>query len=57
MVHRMWSPVTGEILEVNGALKEQPEFIVTDPYGQGWVLKVRPSNLEGDLKNLVSLET
>jgi CheY-like chemotaxis protein/glycine cleavage system H lipoate-binding protein len=57
MVHRMWSPVTGEILEVNGALKEQPEFIVTDPYGQGWVLKVRPSNLEADLKNLVSLET
>jgi CheY-like chemotaxis protein/glycine cleavage system H lipoate-binding protein len=57
MIHRLWSPVTGEILEVNGALKEQPELLAADPYGKGWVMTVRPSNLEADLKNLVSLET
>lgn len=57
MVHRLWTPVTGEVMEVNDRLQEEPALLVTDPYGAGWVLTIRPSNLEADLKNLVPLES
>jgi glycine cleavage system H protein len=33
-------PVTGEVLEVNAALEEHPEFVNTDPYGEGWIIKI-----------------
>ncbi len=56
MIHRLWTPVSGEVLAVNEAMKEHPELLVADPYGEGWVLTIRPSNLETDLKNLVPLE-
>jgi len=38
------SPISGEILEVNEPLLDQPETINTDPYGQGWILVVRLAN-------------
>jgi glycine cleavage system H protein len=43
------SPLSGEIVEVNAALAEKPETINDDPYGDGWLIKVRlsdPSELE-----------
>ncbi|MDR0799092.1 MAG: glycine cleavage system protein GcvH [Dysgonamonadaceae bacterium] len=33
-------PVTGEVLEVNPALEEQPELVNSDPYGKGWVIRI-----------------
>jgi glycine cleavage system H protein len=33
-------PVNGEVLEVNAALEEHPEFVNTDPYGEGWIIKI-----------------
>jgi glycine cleavage system H protein len=33
-------PVTGEVLEVNGALDAQPELVNNDPYGEGWIIKI-----------------
>ena len=33
-------PVTGEVLEVNGALDAQPELVNNDPYGKGWIIKI-----------------
>ena len=33
-------PVTGEVLEVNPKLDDQPELVNTDPYGEGWIIKV-----------------
>jgi len=38
------APVSGEVLELNPLLESQPELINADPYGQGWILKLRPSN-------------
>ena len=42
------APVGGEVVEVNGALEDAPEKINEDPYGDGWILKLRASG-EGDL--------
>jgi glycine cleavage system H protein len=33
-------PIGGEVLEVNGALEEHPELANSDPYGQGWIIKI-----------------
>ncbi|MEA3485427.1 MAG: glycine cleavage system protein GcvH [Candidatus Aerophobetes bacterium] len=35
------SPVTGEVIEVNEELPEKPELITNDPYGEGWMVKVK----------------
>jgi glycine cleavage system H protein len=42
------APVGGEVVEVNEALADKPELINEDPYGEGWIVKVRVSG-EGDL--------
>ncbi len=47
------SPVGGIIQEVNGALDENPQLINTDPYGEGWLFKVAPTDWEGDKKFLL----
>lgn len=39
------APVTGEVVEINPALEDDPEIINTDPYGKGWIYKIRPHNL------------
>ncbi|RLE73617.1 MAG: glycine cleavage system protein H [Thermoprotei archaeon] len=50
----MLSPVSGEIVAVNEELKKKPRLINEDPYGKGWVAIVKPSNLEEDLRTLVT---
>jgi glycine cleavage system H protein len=40
-VSELFSPVSGEVLEANGALVKAPEAINTDPYGQGWMVVVK----------------
>ena len=42
-VSELFSPVSGEVVEVNEALAEKPELVNTDPYGDGWMIKVRLS--------------
>jgi glycine cleavage system H protein len=37
----LYSPVAGEVVEVNQDLKEHPEYINDDPYGKGWILKLK----------------
>lgn len=39
-VSDLFMPVTGTILEVNSALEAQPELVNTDPYGEGWMLRI-----------------
>jgi glycine cleavage system H protein len=41
----LYIPVSGEIVEINEALVDTPETINTDPYGAGWMIKIKPSNL------------
>lgn len=40
----VYSPVSGEVIEVNEALRGSPELVNEDPYGKGWLFKVKPSN-------------
>ena len=40
----LYMPMSGEIIEVNEALGDEPELINSDPYGAGWMIKVKPSN-------------
>ena len=40
----MFAPLSGEIVEVNEALADNPEKINEDPYGEGWMVKVRLSD-------------
>lgn len=37
-------PIGGEVLEVNAALEDQPELVNSDPYGEGWIIKVKVSD-------------
>ncbi|RNC82352.1 MAG: glycine cleavage system protein GcvH [Phycisphaera sp.] len=40
----VYSGVSGEIVEVNEALADDPSVLNTDPFGEGWLVKIRPSN-------------
>ncbi len=42
-VSELFSPVSGEVTEINEALADKPELVNTDPYGDGWMIKVRVS--------------
>jgi glycine cleavage system H protein len=50
------APVSGEIVEVNEALKDSPEQINEDPYGEGWLVKVRLSDAS-ELDSLLDSES
>ncbi|HEY4539908.1 MAG TPA: glycine cleavage system protein GcvH [Faecalibacter sp.] len=43
-VSDLFMPVSGEIIEFNAELESQPELINTDPYGAGWIIKVKLEN-------------
>lgn len=45
-VSDLFLPLDATILEVNGALEKTPELVNTDPYGEGWMVKVKLSNPE-----------
>jgi len=49
----LFTPVGGEIIEVNTVLEDAPETVNEDPYGAGWMFKIKPSNLDGDLAALL----
>lgn len=40
-VSELFSPVSGEVIEINERLRDTPELVNTDPYGDGWMIKVR----------------
>lgn len=50
------APVSGTIKEINEELLDNPEPINQDPYGEGWLVLITPSNLEGELSNIMSFE-
>lgn len=43
-VSDLFLPVTGEIIEFNSELESNPEYVNNDPYGKGWMIKVKVSN-------------
>lgn len=48
----VYSPIAGEVIEINELLLENPQLINQDPYGKGWLFRVRP--FENDVKQDVS---
>ena len=50
------APLSGKIEEVNEEVVDNPQVINEDPYGEGWLILISPSNLEDDLKTLMSFE-
>jgi glycine cleavage system H protein len=54
-VSDMYMPISGEVLEFNDALVENPELINKDPFGEGWVIKMRILKAD-QLDNLLSAE-
>jgi glycine cleavage system H protein len=48
-VSDVYAPVGGEIIEVNGELEAEPEKVNTDPYGAGWIAKVKTSGASAEL--------
>jgi len=53
-VSDLFAPVAGEIVEVNGALGDNPALVNQEPYGDGWMIKLRPSDPNAFAKLLSS---
>ena len=51
----IYAPASGEVVEINEELQDTPECINDDPYGAGWIIKVRLSNPD-ELDNLLSVD-
>lgn len=54
-VSDIYSPISGEVIEVNQALAEKPEHLNEDPHGDAWLIKVRLSAPD-EIKSLLSAE-
>lgn len=54
-VSDLYLPVTGTVTEFNSALEDQPELLNSDPYGEGWIIKVQIAD-DADLSELLSAE-
>jgi glycine cleavage system H protein len=54
-VAEVYSPVAGEVVEVNDAVVDDPEMLNDDPHGEGWLVKLRFSSAD-DLKALMTAE-
>jgi glycine cleavage system H protein len=50
------SPLSGTVEEVNQKVQESPETLNEDPYEEGWLIVVKPTNLKEELKNLMKFE-
>ncbi len=55
-VNDLFSPLSGEVVAVNTQLKEKPELVNGEPYGEGWMLRVRMRDAR-DLGNLMTAQT
>jgi len=54
-VSDLFLPIPGTVLEVNAELEDQPELLNTDPYGKGWIIKLKVSE-SADFTKLLSAE-
>jgi glycine cleavage system H protein len=49
------APIDGEVVELNALLEDDPELVNTDPYGDGWIYKIRPANID-DIDDLMDAD-
>ena len=52
----VYTPVSGEVIEINSELEEHPEYINQSPYGDGWMIKMKISSSD-ELQDLMSSDT
>lgn len=55
-VSEIYSPVSGKISAVNTAINDNPSIVNTDPYEEGWIVKIEPNNAD-EINNLMDSET
>jgi CheY-like chemotaxis protein len=53
LVHRIWSPASGRVIELNKKVQEDPSLLRRDPYRSGYLFRIETSNLEEDSKGLL----
>ena len=53
-VSDLFMPLTGEIIDINEELNEKPELVNEDPYGQGWMIKIKVNS--SDISDLLNSE-
>ena len=51
----VYAPISGEVVAINEALEDDPEVINSDPYGEGWLYRMKATNLE-DYESLLTAE-
>lgn len=54
-VSELYAPISGEILDINEKLEDEPELVNDDPYGQGWMIKIKFEDA-GQLESLMDAE-
>ena len=54
-VSELFAPVSGEVMEINEQLAEKPELVNTDPYGDGWMIRIKVSDAS-ELNDLMNAE-
>ncbi|AMW78834.1 glycine cleavage system protein H [Acinetobacter sp. TGL-Y2] len=47
------APISGEVVEINPDLEDDPDFVNDDPYGKGWIYKIKPNNM-ADVEQLLT---
>ncbi len=52
----VYSPIAGEVLEVNNTLSDAPELVNKSPYADGWITLIRPADLKKDLSGLMKAD-
>ena len=55
-VSDLFLPIAGEVLEVNAALNDTPELVNSDPFGAGWMIKMKVANI-ADVESLMDVDT
>ena len=57
-VSELYSPISGTVIAVNESLDDSPEKVNSDPYGDGWLIKISPSDLsqKDELMTFLSYE-
>ena len=54
-VSDLYSPIAGEVVEVNRSVENEPDIINKNPYGEGWIIKIKAKRIE-DLDSLLTAE-
>ncbi|HYB07599.1 MAG TPA: glycine cleavage system protein GcvH [Nitrososphaerales archaeon] len=55
-VSEVYSPISGTVARANGQLDSHPELVNKSPYGDGWLIEVKPSNFASEKKTLLDAE-